>query len=142
MIRTLKLFHMITTEDKQRHGTNKVHTFLVIFITDAQKLLFCPSDRSKSATFNCCIVYMTGINHHIVSDLVSLNPENEKVLLRDRKRHTARGLTSLVLLLGAIPCSVWWGVPCPVWGAIPYPVGGEGGYSQSGQGVPPRQDRG
>ena len=63
---------------------------------------------------------------------------SKKVLLRERKRHTYRGVSStpsVVLYRGGIPCG---GVPHPKWGGTP-------GYSLSGpgRGTPhPRLDGG
>ena len=58
------------------------------------------------------------------------HPKDEKVLLRDRKRHTARGVASLALLSRReVPLSCLRGTPCPVWSTLsglgyPFPLAG------------------
>ena len=64
---------------------------------------------------------------------------NKKVLLRERKRHTAHRIASAhyaALCNGGTPSQVWGGTPSQVGG---YPISGQGGYPISGRGVHPSQ---
>ena len=86
-----------------------------------------------------------------------LSSQNKKVLLRERKRHTARrlavasacyaggGVTPSQVQEGGTPSQVWGGYPTPgqkggtlsqVWGGYPIPGLGGGGYPVPCLGVP------
>ena len=61
--------------------------------------------------------------------LQTFSSGNKKVLLRDRKWRTARGVASLALLPGGTPICPGHGYPCP--------VPGKGTLSSPGWGTPP-----
>ena len=85
----------------------------------------------------CLLVGTSSQTEATIPDILSLrctgeqtkHVNNKKVLLRERKRHTARRVACnryADLSRGGTPSQVWGGTPSHVWAGVPNPMSGQG----------------